>query len=191
MRVSPWFSPFLKNVYAITRCPFYSMSAIDRFDCSISSNRTKSQKFINISLHEKCPNMELFLVFIFVYSDWIRRLTVFNPNTGKYGQEKPLALSMEAALHGEPIMFCELFIISSSSFSSLELISRIAFIYNFYVISITSITFSYQKLFFHPFLFIVLYWFADASSETLFFAVVLIRREAFSWISHKQEIYRI
>ena len=43
------------------------------------------------SLHEKCPNTELFLVHIFLYSDWIRRdspyLSVFSPNTGKYGPE--------------------------------------------------------------------------------------------------------
>ena len=28
--------------------------------------------FINCSFHEKCPNTELFLVRIFLYSDWIR-----------------------------------------------------------------------------------------------------------------------
>ena len=45
----------------------------------------------NIRLREKCPNTELFLIRIFLYSDWIRRdlpyLSVFSPNTGKYGQE--------------------------------------------------------------------------------------------------------
>ena len=43
------------------------------------------------ALRENCPNTELFLVRIFLYSDWIRRFTpwisVFSPNTGKYGPE--------------------------------------------------------------------------------------------------------
>ena len=38
-----------------------------------------------------CPNTELFLVRIFPHSDCIRRdtkyLSVFSPNTGKYGPE--------------------------------------------------------------------------------------------------------
>ena len=37
------------------------------------------------------PNTELFLVHILLYSNWIRRdtpyLSVFSPNTGKYGPE--------------------------------------------------------------------------------------------------------
>ena len=41
------------------------------------------------SLRKKCINTELFLVRIFLYSDLIRRdtpyLSVFSPNTGKYG----------------------------------------------------------------------------------------------------------
>ena len=44
------------------------------------------------TLCEKCPNTEFFLVLIFPYSDWVRRFTeeisVFSPNTGKYGTEK-------------------------------------------------------------------------------------------------------
>ena len=44
-----------------------------------------------ITLCENCPNTELFLVRIFLYSDWIRRdtpyLSVFTPNTEKYGPE--------------------------------------------------------------------------------------------------------
>ena len=43
------------------------------------------------ALRENYPNTELFLVRIFLYSDWIRRFTpwisVFSPNTGKYGPE--------------------------------------------------------------------------------------------------------
>ena len=45
-----------------------------------------------ISLREKCPNKEFFLVRIFPHSNWIRRdtsyLYVFSPNAGKYGSEK-------------------------------------------------------------------------------------------------------
>ena len=37
--------------------------------------------FFEVSLLEKCTNTELFLVRIFLYSDWIRRYT------GKYGPE--------------------------------------------------------------------------------------------------------
>ena len=48
------------------------------------------------SLREKCPNTELFLVHIFLHSDWIWRdttyLCVFSPNTGKYGPEITLYL---------------------------------------------------------------------------------------------------
>ena len=47
--------------------------------------------FGRATLREKCPNTELFLVHIFLYSDWIRRfmeyISVFSPNTGKYGPE--------------------------------------------------------------------------------------------------------
>ena len=43
-----------------------------------------------------CPNTELFLVLIFLHSDWIWRnteyLSVFSPNTGKYGPEITLYL---------------------------------------------------------------------------------------------------
>ena len=34
MRVWPWFGQFHKKESAITRCPLYNMSAIDRFDCN-------------------------------------------------------------------------------------------------------------------------------------------------------------
>ena len=43
-------------------------------------------------LREKCPNTEFFLVRIFPHLDWIRKdteyLSVFSPNTGKYGPGK-------------------------------------------------------------------------------------------------------
>ena len=49
------------------------------------------KKFQNVSLREKCPNTELFLVLIFLYSDRIRRnmedLSLFSQNTGNYGPE--------------------------------------------------------------------------------------------------------
>ena len=45
-----------------------------------------------LTLREKCPNKEFFLVLIFPHSDWIRRDTlyvfVFSPNAGKYRPEK-------------------------------------------------------------------------------------------------------
>ena len=48
-----------------------------------SSNKTSSYF---TKLREKCPNKQLFLVRIFLYSDWIRRFTlsisVFRFNTG-------------------------------------------------------------------------------------------------------------
>ena len=33
IRVLPWFGRFFRKVFAITSCPLYVMSAIDRFDC--------------------------------------------------------------------------------------------------------------------------------------------------------------
>ena len=44
-----------------------------------------------VTLCEKCPDTEFFLVRIFVYSDWIRKspyISVFCANTGKYRPEK-------------------------------------------------------------------------------------------------------
>ena len=60
----------------------------------ISKGRVYSPKVLYWeTLREKCPNMDFFfLVRIFPYSDWIRKdalyLSVFSPNTGKYGPEK-------------------------------------------------------------------------------------------------------
>ena len=45
MRVGPWFGRFLKIMPPITRCPLYSMSAIDRFDCVMS----REQRALHIS----------------------------------------------------------------------------------------------------------------------------------------------
>ena len=51
-----------------------------------------------LTLREKCPNMEFFLVRIFPHSDWIRRdtmyLSVFSPNAGKYRPEKAPCLNI-------------------------------------------------------------------------------------------------
>ena len=57
--------------------------------CMFQETRIISGKWISKvsfeeAMHEKCPNTELFLVRIFLYSDWIRR---FSPNRGKYGPE--------------------------------------------------------------------------------------------------------
>ena len=45
-----------------------------------------------LSLREKCPYTEFFLVSIFPHSEWIRRhteyLSVFSPSVGKYGPGK-------------------------------------------------------------------------------------------------------
>ena len=44
--------------------------------------------YLAITLRERCPSMEFFLVRIFSHSDRLRRFTVFSPNTGKYRSEK-------------------------------------------------------------------------------------------------------
>ena len=54
------------------------------------------------SLREKCPNTELFLVCIFLYSDGIPYLSVFSPNTGKYGPEITLYLDTFHAVYNLP-----------------------------------------------------------------------------------------
>ena len=41
-------------------------------------------KIMHVSQREKCPNTELFLVRSFLYTPY---LSVFSPNTGKYGPE--------------------------------------------------------------------------------------------------------
>ena len=63
------------------------------------------------TLHKKYPNTELFLVRIFLYSDWIRRdmeyFSVFSPNIGKYGPEITPYLdtfhALEAKFGDEPL----------------------------------------------------------------------------------------
>ena len=50
----------------------------------------EGKSFGFITLRQRCPNTELFLVLIFPHSDWIRRdasyLSVFSPNAGKADQ---------------------------------------------------------------------------------------------------------
>ena len=62
--------------------------------------RNFSIRFHRISLREKCPTTEFFLVRIFLYSDWIRRFTEYGdlPNTGKYGPEKTSYLGTSHAV---------------------------------------------------------------------------------------------
>ena len=64
------------------------------FKFNISEITTIANK--KISLREMCPNMQFFLVHIFLYSDWIWRFTkeisVFSLDKGKYGPEKTLYL---------------------------------------------------------------------------------------------------
>ena len=52
---------------------------------------TQNFVFRLLTLHEKCPNTELFLVCIYLYSNRIRKfimqISVFSPNTGNYGPE--------------------------------------------------------------------------------------------------------
>ena len=66
---------------------FQEMSAMD----FVLKNVKVLNLYYFVPLREKCPSTELFLVHIFLYSDWIRRFTpkisVFSSNTGKYGPE--------------------------------------------------------------------------------------------------------
>ena len=66
---------------------FQEMSAMD----FVLKNVKVLNLYYFVPLREKCRNTELFLVHIFLYSDWIRRFTpkisVFSSNTGKYGPE--------------------------------------------------------------------------------------------------------
>ena len=71
---------FIKNPYCWIYCS-YTL-------CILFYSETK----INLSLREKCPNTDFFLVRIFPCLDWIRTdtsyLSVFSPNARKYGPEK-------------------------------------------------------------------------------------------------------
>ena len=64
------------------------------------------QEFQKISLLEKCPNTEFWLIRIFVHSDRIQRFTekisVFSLNAGKYGPEETPYLD---TFHTVPVFF--------------------------------------------------------------------------------------
>ena len=61
------------------------------------------------ALRGKCPNTELFLVGIFPHLDWILRdtkyLSVFSPNTGKYGPQRTPYLHIFHAVTHTPRIF--------------------------------------------------------------------------------------
>ena len=68
-----------------------------------------------ITLGEKCPNTDFFLVHISLYLDYIRKfaeyISVFSSNTGKYGTEKtPYLDTFHAVINFEPIGFVSLYI---------------------------------------------------------------------------------
>ena len=77
---------------------------ISKWRQNVIKMASKELPSISLKLREKCPNTELFLVRIFLHSDWIRRdtpyfptfglnterysyLSVFSPNAGKYRLE--------------------------------------------------------------------------------------------------------
>ena len=69
--------------------PFYGWgSTVSR----LQSHYEETVHFLPLTLREKSPNTEFFLVRIFPHSDGIRKdtsyLSVFSPNPGKYGLEK-------------------------------------------------------------------------------------------------------
>ena len=60
---------------------------VEVFPVSLSLLLTLNS-YLAITLRERCPSMEFFLVRIFSHSDRLRRFTIFSPNTGKYRSEK-------------------------------------------------------------------------------------------------------
>ena len=70
---------------------FYFVNLLGPIAFILPSNILKLTTYLTRALREKCLNTEFFLVRIFLYSDWIRRdtpyLSIFSPNTGKYGPE--------------------------------------------------------------------------------------------------------
>ena len=76
--------------FSIKLCPC-DKTKISLHICHISLWHLLPHHFVIPPMREKCPNTELFLACIFLYSDWIRRFTeyisVFSPNTGQYGPE--------------------------------------------------------------------------------------------------------
>ena len=74
-------------------------------------NNTLRKKWNRVTLREKCPNTEFFLVRIFPHSEWIRKdtnyLSVFTLNVGKYGPEKTPFLDTFHAVNPPPITILE------------------------------------------------------------------------------------
>ena len=71
-----------------------------------------------LSLREKCPNAEVFLVRIFPHLGWMRRdtsyLSIFSLNAGKYRPEKPPYLD---TFHAVSIRQIELFMVKLRKFT--------------------------------------------------------------------------
>ena len=88
----------------------------------------RARCFKQASLQEKCPNTELFLVRIFLYSDWIRRdtpcLSVFSPNTGKYGTEMAPYLDTSCNV-GKGKQGSNFLILLSSSYNFIKLQTQV------------------------------------------------------------------
>ena len=82
----------------------------------------------DIALREKCRNTELFLVRIFLYSDWIRRdtpcLSVFSPITGKYGTEMAPYLDTSCNV-GKGKQGSNFLILLSSSYNFIKLQTQV------------------------------------------------------------------
>ena len=84
------------------KCPYlvFFWSVFSRITSECEKTRTRKNLnadtfhavsiLLKHTLREECPNTELFLVRIFLRSEWIRReyLSVFTPNMGKYRPEK-------------------------------------------------------------------------------------------------------
>ena len=86
-----FFSP---KVFRLSVCKFFK--EVLHHHCCLNTflKFFRTADWISLSLlprNEEYPNKKLFLVLIFLQSDWIRRanpyLSVFSPNTGKCGLE--------------------------------------------------------------------------------------------------------
>ena len=102
-------------------------------------------KWVNLSLREKCPNTEFFLICIFPHSDWIWRDTlyfsVFSLNAGKYGPEKTPYLDTFHIV-SETISF--------SSFVKILLTTSVYISFLILNISVANLSKAHHKLFVLP-----------------------------------------
>ena len=87
---------FCVNFVKYLRIPFcteypQATASLSTFD-SVPLYSYEEVVTVLVSLRASSPNTEFFLIRIFMHSDWIRTateyLSVFSPNTGKYGPEK-------------------------------------------------------------------------------------------------------